>query len=226
MLFQVLTTFVLKESGREQLPHFVQDRFNLFSEFSLSARQITKSILACLSDMLGLTGSDRLEAKHDDDESSLSNLALAKYPKQKGMVGEGVGIQKHTDLGSLTLVLAEQWGLQVISPKDKGWRFVEPKPGHAVLNIGDSVRFLSGFQLKSAVHRVLPVGERQEEDRLSIIYFLRAGDNTEYKDSKGRLTTARQWHDVKYDVFRETVEQQAMDNICTGGMEKNNMIIV
>ena len=125
----------------------------------------------------------------------------------------------------MTLLFCESSGLQDLSPETEEWGFIEPKAGHAVINVGDSLRFLSGHRLKSCVHRVIPVTRRQEEDRFSIAYFLRPEDNAVYIDSKGRELSARAWHDEKYNVFREPHEKQENDMVLTGGMEKGGILI-
>ncbi|KAJ5898822.1 hypothetical protein N7495_003566 [Penicillium taxi] len=82
-------------------------------------------------------------------------------------------------------------GLQVFSSEDATWKYVEPRPGHAIINVGDTLRFLSNKQLRSALHRVLPLGRVQTEDRYSISYFLRASDSTEFEDSNGDDSSAK-----------------------------------
>ncbi|EOD44884.1 putative 2og-fe oxygenase family protein [Neofusicoccum parvum UCRNP2] len=111
-------------------------------------------ILGCMSSAPGMDGGSRLALKHRVGRPTLSTLSLFLYPKQEGpsaMVGHG----KHTDLGTLTFLLYEQWGLQVLR-LDTGW--AEPRPGHAASNVGDALRFLSGNRLLSAVRRVAPRG--------------------------------------------------------------------
>ena len=151
-------------------------------------------------------------------------MVLFRYPRQL-KEGAGIGHNMHTDIGSLTLLFCENYGLQVLSPETDEWGFIAPKPGHAVINVGDSLRFLSGHKLSSCVHRVIPLTKRQEEHRYSIAYFLRPEDNAIYVDSKGRELSAKAWHDEKYNVFREPHEKQEKDMVLTGGMEKNGILI-
>ncbi|KAK6212425.1 hypothetical protein LQW54_005199 [Pestalotiopsis sp. IQ-011] len=99
-------------------------------------------------------------------------------------------------LGSLTLLFAPQWGLQVLSPVDflchetgehLQWQSVEPRPGHATVNVSNSLRFLSNYQLQSALHRALQL---DSSDRYSIAYCLRPSDDSEFRNSKGQSTSA------------------------------------
>lgn len=152
---------------------------------------------------------------------SQSVMTILHYPPTRDT--SHIGHNKHTDIGTLTLLFADQWGLQVYSPERDGWAFVEPRPRrHATVNVGDSLRFLSGGRLYSCVHRVVPVkGElaTQDEDRYSIGYFLRAADEMVYEGSDGRIVTAKEWHDDKFALFTESHSKQDESAMLTGGME-------
>ena len=203
------------------------------------------TLLASLSDKQGLQGDARYEHAHRtyvnllhasisqlltvcysiSDHPSRTTLVLFRYPQSDSNT-VGVGHNKHTDIGSLTLLFSEQWGLQVLSPSENKWRFIAPKPGHAIINVGDSLRFLSGKKFWSCVHRVVPTAETQLEHRYSIAYFLRAEDDAQYVDSHGGIVKAKEWHDGKYEVFRQGHEEQERDSVLTGGMEKGEAIAV
>lgn len=99
-----------------------------------------------------------------------------------------------------------------------------PKHGHAIINVGNSLRFLTQNRLLSTVHRVLSFVNQQVAHWYSIAFFLRPADDTIYRDSKGRIITAREWHDQKFDYFRVSHSEQAGDSILTGGMEKADKI--
>ena len=150
-------------------------------------------------------------------------MVLFRYPKDEDDTA-GVGHNKHTDIGTLTLLFSEQYGLQVLSPENDKWQFVQPKSENAVINVEDSLRFLSGQRFTSCVHCVIPIAETQQGHRYSIAYFLRAEDDAIFVDSHGQKISARDWHDGKYEVFRQTHDQQERDSILTGGMEKQDSI--
>jgi isopenicillin N synthase-like dioxygenase len=209
----------------ENLPEAVREKNNLFDRFISGSHFITMTLLSGLSNALGLKDGARFEDSHRDGKPSRTILVLLRYPKQTAD-DKGLGHNKHTDIGSLTLLFSEQWGLQVLSPATNRWQFCMPKRDHAIINVGDSLRFLSGHQLHSCVHRVIPITQRQEEHRYSIAYFLRPEDDVKYQDSKGRILTAKEWHDNKYEVFREGHEKQEQDAILTGGMEKSEGLVV
>jgi isopenicillin N synthase-like dioxygenase len=183
------------------------------------------TILRQLDSHLGLDECSKLMHFHQEEVESLTTLSMFRYPKQESLES-GVGHNKHTDIGTLTFLLCEQWGLQVLSKDPVGWRFVAPKLGHAAINVGDTLRFLSGNRFRSVVHRVIPTGGMQQEDRYSIAYFLRAGNDSQFTDSTGRRISAKEWHDEKFDVFRETHEEQEKLPILTGGMERMESLVV
>jgi len=213
----------------DTLPAAAKENLELFDRFIHASDSITKTLLARLSEIFGLDEGAHFEDVHRVGEESRTTLVLFRYPKQSvADAGVGVGHNKHTDIGTLTLLFSEQWGLQVLSPETQQWNFVAPKQDHAVINVGDSLRFLSGHSLNSCVHRVLPKTEGgvQQEHRYSIAYFLRPEDSVVYKDSKGKMISARSWHDGKYEVFRQSHDKSCNDSILTGGMEMNERLIV
>lgn len=193
--------------------------------FCGTAHDVCNTMLRQLDHYLDFDERCRLVNFHGDNTESLTTLSMFRYPKQDS-IDKGVGHNKHTDIGTLTFLLCEQWGLQVLLKDSVGWAFVSPKLGHAVINVGDTLRFLSGNRFRSAVHRVIPTLGLQHEDRYSIAYFLRAANDSQFKDSTGRFISAKEWHDAKFDVFRETHEQQASLPILTGGMERMESLVV
>lgn len=192
-------------------------------DFAAGANIITKTMLSCLSNALGLTDKRRFETYHRNWTKSNSTLAMFRYiPADEGG-NKTCGHQQHTDIGSFTLLFSEQWGLQLQPPNkpDAPFEFVEPRPGHAIINVGDSLRFASGNRLYSCIHRVVPFDPSQE--RYSFAYFLRPEVDAVFKDSEGRWVTAGQWHDEKYEVFAETHEEQARlapETMLLGGMSE------
>ncbi|KAF5571004.1 2og-fe oxygenase family [Fusarium phyllophilum] len=142
-------------------------------------------------DGLNLRGASRLDTHHRDDARSKSTLYFLHYPPGMQNLDE-VGQNMHTDIGTLTLLFAPQWGLQVVSPVTGAWEYVQPREGHAIINVADTLRFLSNKRFRSALYRVLPIGGVQREDRYAVSYFLRAADDTEFKDSNDEDSNAKE----------------------------------
>ena len=203
--------------GRWALPSVVQDNLTLFDGFSASCHFIVKLLLDRLSDGLNLQGDERLETHHRDDAFCKSTLYFLHYPPGTENLNE-VGQNMHTDIGSLTLLFAPQWGLQVVTSTTGAWEYVEPRPGHAIINVADTLRFLSGKRLRSALHRVLPLGGVQQEDRYSISYFLRAADATQFRDSNENASSAKNWYLNKYETYEKPHEVQEKETVLSGGM--------
>lgn len=174
-------------------------------------------MLDCLSDGLNLKGNERLDTYHRDDARSKSTLYFLHYPQGAQNLNE-VGQNMHTDIGTLTLLFAPQWGLQVASPVTGAWEYVEPRPGHAIINVADTLRFLSNKRFRSALHRVLPLGGVQQEDRYAVSYFLRAADATEFKDSNDKASSAKNWYLKKYETYELPHDIQGKDTVLSGGM--------
>ncbi|SPJ72406.1 related to gibberellin 20-oxidase [Fusarium torulosum] len=203
----------------------VKNQRAIFEAYVASAHAVVSTVLRELSVALG--DQYPLAEAHSDDRPSRSTLSVFRYPKQDEDVElSGLGHNKHTDLGTLTLLLCRQWGLQVLT-EDNGWQFVAPRPGCAVVNVGDSLRFLSGLRLRSVVHRVVPrnAAHRQDEDRYSVAYFLRPADDVTYRDVNGRTVSAWAWHDDKFDMFRQPHDIQESNAVATGGMERADTLI-
>ncbi|ROW15892.1 hypothetical protein VPNG_02617 [Cytospora leucostoma] len=192
-------------NSTETLPSIVSDNHSVFLRFNSTAHHVLMTVLRRFSINLCLGQDLELEKFHRDGQDSLTTLAMFRYPKQDTFT---------------------QWGLQVLSTKETGWHFVAPRKGHVVINVGDTLRFLSGYRLRSGVHRVMPTQDLQHEDRYSIAYFLRAEDTTVlFEGSMGRVVTAKDWHDEKFDVFREPHEKQEQARVLTGGMEQGEALI-
>ncbi|KAG8170160.1 hypothetical protein KVR01_000905 [Diaporthe batatas] len=210
-------------SGRWALPSVVRDRAEKFSEFHSECHYVTKILLDCISSKLGLLGQESLQQYHRNDAPSKSSLFFIHYPAMDLSQGS-LGQNQHTDIGSLTLLFAQQWGLQVLCPvnfvcPETGerlqWRSVEPRPGHAIVNVGDTLRFLSGQKLRSALHRAMPL---DGVGRYSVAYFLRPSDDSEFRDSRGQATTAVGWYLKKNETYESHAAQD--EAILTGGIKK------
>ncbi|KAJ5752418.1 hypothetical protein N7520_009335 [Penicillium odoratum] len=212
--------------GTMDLTTSISSQSDLFFSFIQSAHAITMLILKQLSLQLGLSGSSSFEFYHVDSKPSFSTLGLLRYPKHEDDVPQtSVGHNKHTDVGSLTFLLTQQWGLQFLSPQTNHWELLEPRPGHAIINVGDSLHFPSKGELASVVHRVIPLQDTQNEDRYSIAYFLRLNDDVTFNDSTGKTWTAREWHDFKFNVFKSPSTLDSKGQFLTGMREENDRMV-
>ncbi|KIL87875.1 2og-fe oxygenase family protein [Fusarium avenaceum] len=212
---------------RSHLPEVIYDNLRRFESFQLSAHFLLKTLLRCLSDAAQLEGSDRFESYHPDGLPSKSTMFFIHHPISDALDNKTArGHNAHTDVGSFTLLFTEQPGLQVLSPKTNKWEYVAAKPGHAIVNVADTLRFISQRRFRSAMHRVLPPGGKMMEDRYSAAYFLRASDSAVFKGINGEDVTADQWFLSKYSSFNKTMQEQRLDSVATGGMDKDLGLLV
>lgn len=213
----------------DPLPPTVLSEKVLFHDFISKTRFHVKTILSAFSTAVGLEGKERYEVAHDDSKPSNSSMTFHRYPARHTRDESNVGHNKHTDISSIAFLFAQQWGLQVPAPsratgaavgaESDGWVWVQPKPGFAICNIGDSLRFLSGTRLRSVLHRVVPVPEMETEHRYSIAYFTRPAHGTMFRDSEGRLIACDEWFSHKFDVYRSSHAEQRQNTVLTGGIE-------
>ncbi|KAG8162652.1 hypothetical protein KVR01_007130 [Diaporthe batatas] len=142
-------------------------------------------------------------------------LGLLKYTLAD-MEPEKVGQIAHTDAGSLSIVFTEVAGLQVLKPNEEQWYYIAPKPGHAVVNVGDALRFISGGVLESSLHRIIPHKDEKGRHKYSIVYLLRPEMDAEFVDAEGVTWKGLEWTNKKHAVFRASAEEQAQGTYLTG----------
>ena len=205
-------------SGANSVPEGLSDETSLFRRDLESSHLVTTTILSCLSDLL--QPATRFEYCHRSTEASQSTLVFFRYAKQSEKTTEsGVGHNMHTDLGTLTLLYSEQWGLQVYNQKSKSWEYVLPRTGLYIVNVGDALRFLFGNRLLSALHRVVPVAGHESEYRYSSVYLLRPENKAQFQTSENSFVSALDWYDRKYAIFKADHAEQKKTTILTGGIK-------
>ena len=190
-----------------------QDRLRKFVE---QAHEIGLLLVKHLSCSLRLSPDQALQNAHRFSELSTSAIGLLKYPPGHSKDAGRLGQIAHTDVGSITLLFSSLGGLQVLDTQTGTWNYIEPRAGHAVVNIGDSLRFLSGCRLGSSLHRVIPHPDSERNARYSIAYFMRPEKKAEFQDDVGKRWTGIGWHTRKFEVFRAPLEKQKQDSVLTG----------
>jgi isopenicillin N synthase-like dioxygenase len=178
---------------------------------------MTHTILERLSDSLSLEGEERYEAYHRADKPSTSTAVLQYYPLTDLPPNTSVGHFTHTDTGSITILFNTDWGLQVYSSQRDAWEYVAPRPQHAIINVGDALKFLSHGTLKSSLHRVVPWhGRWTSGPRYAAIFFLRPNHDAEFSDTEGHAWTADEWLNRKFGNYRASHAEQRLNAIATG----------
>lgn len=192
------------------------------------------TIFSSLSTSLSIPAGQRFEDFQRLSRPSPDILRLLKYhaDADKSCLPQ----TPHTDLGSLTFVFASMPGLQVLpvgmgqnpaSYDESDWRYVVPRPGHAVVNIGDCVSIMTNGLLKSALHRVGPVVGCAMPERYSMAYLMRPENQTVLRIldsplvpqsvSNGEDLTSGEWIRRKFKALRGQKDAGNFDQILTGG---------
>lgn len=192
------------------------------------------TILSSLSDSLSMSAGQRFEDFQGLTRPSPDILRLLKYHANSD--SDVVPQTPHTDLGSLTFVFSTTPGLQVLPPgviqksgahSESDWLYVEPRPGHAIVNIGDCITIMTNGLLRSALHRVGPVTGCAMPERYSMAYLMRPEDQTVLRTLDSPLipqsvstesaVTSGAWIRKKFKALRGKDDAGNFDQILTGG---------
>ena len=166
-------------------PPILGESRDLQRAFILTAHSIVTLLIGHLEQHLHLprntiTSTHRLAATSGDQ------IRFIKAPPQP-LDDRRTALGEHTDFGSITVLFNRLGGLQILPPgQGAQWCYVQPLPGHAIVNLGDAlVKFTNGL-LRSNIHRVIsPPGLQADFTRYSLVYFARPEDNVVLKRLEG-----------------------------------------
>lgn len=166
------------------------------------ARHVHEHVVARLLALFALVlelPEDHFAAMHAYGDEHTSYLRYMKYHARTPAQNEAldhIWLKGHSDFGSLTLLFRQPIvALQVRTPgagdgsagggAGGGWRYVRPMPESIIVNVADTLQFLSNGFFKSSIHRVVaPPADQAHLDRLGVIYFVRAGDDVRLRGAE------------------------------------------
>ena len=175
-------------------PEVILDRRPEINKFTHTAHETCSTILAALARQLSLEPSV-LSSIHRYNEQSTDHIRLTYGPPLSSKDSNELEIQTpaHTDFGTITMLFNWLGGLQLYSRSSRGtdeanviepdagpdetWKYVRPKPNHAIINLGEAAAIFTGGILCAGRHRVLPApGAQGHLERYSVVYFVRPED--------------------------------------------------
>ncbi|KAJ6259924.1 Oxidoreductase vrtI [Drechslerella dactyloides] len=153
--------------GDLKLPETLHHSRYTMKYFSEICHSAGLTILRSLS--IALPASLPFEDAHRKGKSSDSGLKIISEPciEDRSKVIEN----KHTDSGSLTFSFYNDWGIHV-QLRDGSWGYTAAVEGCAVINVADSLEWLSDGKLRSPLHRVTQPTDGAKK-RYFLTYFLR-----------------------------------------------------
>lgn len=226
------------------LPDLVLEPANrsLLARYQTSCHRTGLDIMSILATQLDLAV-DAFEDKHRLNEPSDDHVRMTRGPPRKDASMPEIQTPGHTDFGTITILFNWLGGLQVWSEPSRGnfhqlfdgapsnqtgttvaeWLWVKPKPGHAIVNLGDAAVKFTGGVLCSGRHRVIPApGEQGLLPRYSIVYFVRPEDKCVLKRLKGgRVPPLKEGEEELELTAQQWILQQALQ--LRDGVEKGKV---
>nr|ACA81443.1 flavanone 3-hydroxylase [Glycine soja]ACA81444.1 flavanone 3-hydroxylase [Glycine max] len=159
-----------RERDYSRWPHKPEGWRSVTEEYSEKLMGLAGKLMEVLSEAMGLEKEGLSKACVDMDQKVVVNY----YPKcpQPDLT---LGLKRHTDPGTITLLLQDQvGGLQATRDNGKTWITVQPVEAAFVVNLGDHAHYLTNGRFKNADHQAVV---NSNHSRLSIATFQNPAPN-------------------------------------------------
>jgi isopenicillin N synthase-like dioxygenase len=150
----------------------------VFQSFLRHGQSIVSIINETLATQLGLAP-DTFSSLQLPTQTSGTVVRLIKAYASPEQGDLRTSMIHHTDFGTITLLANVLGGLQILTPGKPAtdrdaWRYVRPKPGCLIVNLGDAMVQWSGGLLRSNCHRInFAPGDQRFVDRYSLGLLVR-----------------------------------------------------
>ncbi|KAL9114997.1 MAG: hypothetical protein Q9227_001241 [Pyrenula ochraceoflavens] len=160
----------------EALPPYWRERAAKVEKFKHTCYELVIQLLQCFAIALDLSDRNFFAKAHPENAGNGNSLRMLMYPARTEP-SKGTRMSPHTDSDSVTLLFQDSAGLEVESPTGE-WVKAPCIDSHILVNLGDSLCFWSGGQLKATKHRVTFEGVPHDRARQTMAYFGRAAPDT------------------------------------------------
>ncbi|KAH7357207.1 hypothetical protein BKA65DRAFT_393146 [Rhexocercosporidium sp. MPI-PUGE-AT-0058] len=172
-----------------KLPSWLEEHEDLFKEMQTDAYAIEQIILGIFERELEIEAGTMAKT-HQFDAPTYSFLRILRYPPagtvvhaedSKENIRSRPRVFAHRDVVSIAMLFTWVSGLQIPvpdaemidseTPTEDSWRWIEPKAGYLMVNLGDAMPVFTNGVLKSGLHRVVtPAGDQSNLDRVSVLF--------------------------------------------------------
>jgi isopenicillin N synthase-like dioxygenase len=155
----------------------IEIRRNDIEQFMRHSHAIVAAVQSRLDEQLGIR-SGTLSSLNTLEETSDTSVRLLRSQPTPELQDSSITLGGHTDIGTMTLLFNVIGGLQVLPAGNENvlgnWRYIRPRPGCAIINVGDTTVEWTGGLLRSSLHRVIRApGEQGTVPRQSVAYLVR-----------------------------------------------------
>ncbi|KAL2906843.1 hypothetical protein RDABS01_005553 [Bienertia sinuspersici] len=155
-------TFPISRRNPSRWPHYPPNYRNVVEEYSEQMKMLAQKLMAMISESLGLPSS----CIEDAVGEFYQNITVSYYPPcpQPELT---LGLQSHSDMGAVTLLIQDDvGGLEVLN--DDKWITVQPLSDAIVVILADQTEVITNGEYRSAIHRAVTNSNRA---RLSVATF-------------------------------------------------------